>query len=208
MIIDEWVRQKYPIIIAVTIGVIISIGLVLRVTTGFSYNHDIEVWEQTGEIFAILLPVISVLPLFFMLWLRRKKESNSDARERTLALWLVSSLGGAVVIFLSSLGGLMTALYVIEDVVPFGSDYALDKFAGSLFVNQPFLYGFLLSGWRACIGFVMATLGFVLWLYSRNGFVVLIGPFCYMFVENIILSIFGVNYFRILISIDPSLGLN
>lgn len=73
-----------------------------------------------------------------------------------------------------------------------------------MFTEQPFLYGFLLSIWRGLLGSIMATMGFVLSLFSRNIFIILSGPFIYYVLENYVLSILQVPQFRLVTSFEPS----
>jgi hypothetical protein len=112
--------------------------------------------------------------------------------------------GGALITFFISFIGLMISLYLIPEVIPFGWDNAIENNAGNYFVNQPFLYGLVLSCWRAFIGFLIASFGFVLWIYLKNIFVMFTGPFSYMILENIILAYLDVPYFRLITSFDPS----
>lgn len=46
------------------------------------------------------------------------------------------------------------------------------------------VYGLLLSAWKALLGVLTMTFGFVLALFSKNIFVVLTAPFIYVILDN------------------------
>ncbi|KAB7672131.1 hypothetical protein [Bacillus sp. B1-b2] len=203
-------KLKYPYLIILFIALLFSGGIVISRQYGFSYNYNIEVWEQSGELFGLFFPFFAVVTACWLMFCDRKKGNNSSNNDREskekymLSKWLVSSISGAFITFFISFIGLIISLYFIPDVKPFGSDYAIGYFAGNYFVNHPFLYGLVLSCWRAFIGFVVASFGFVLWIYLKNIFVMFTGPFIYMILENIILAYLNVPYFRLITSFDPS----
>jgi hypothetical protein len=169
-----------------------------------------EVWDQSGRIFTVLFPFFAVIPVcLFMLYDKKHRDRSSQSptvlkKQDLITRWIVSSIGGAFIVFFVSFTGLIISLYFIPEVVPVGSDYAMGYYAGNYFINQPLLYGLVLSCWRAFIGFLIASFGFVLWLYLRNIFVVFTGPFSYLVLETFILSYLGVPYFRLVTSFNPS----
>ncbi|MFJ7826633.1 hypothetical protein [Psychrobacillus sp. NPDC096623] len=204
-------KLKYPHLITLLTALLFSGGIVIIRQYGYFYNYNIEVWEQSGELIALFFPFFAVVPACWLIFCDRKKGNGSSnnagesKRKYMIAKWLVSSISGAIITFVLSFIGLIIALYFIPDVIPHGSDYAIENYAGYYFVNHPFLYGLVLSCWRAFIGFVVATFGFVLWIYLKNIFVVFTGPFCYMMLENIILAYSDVPYFRLITSFVPSI---
>ena len=54
------------------------------------------------------------------------------------------------------------------------------------------------------LGVLVMTLGFVLAMYSQNIFVILTGPFIYTILENFILSILGMERYRLVVAFDPT----
>ncbi|MFC4388321.1 hypothetical protein ACFOZ1_10960 [Gracilibacillus marinus] len=203
-------KLKYPYLISIFIAAIYSVLVIISVLHGYSYTYNIEVWEESGELFRIIFPIFAVLPTTWLMFYERKNGFLSytitrvSKKKYIILKWLVSSIGGAFIVFIISFLGLIVCLYFIPDVVSQGTDSAIDKFAGDFFVNHPFIYGFLLSIWRLFIGFLIASLGFVISLYVNNIFIVLTGPFVYAILENFSLSILGAPYYRLVTSFDPN----
>lgn len=203
-------KLKYPYFITLIIALLYSSGLVISYQYGYIYHHNIEVWENSGTLITLFFPFFAVVPACWLMFCDRKKgyDSPNYAGESKIkyiiAKWFVSAISGTFITFFISFIGLIIALYFIPGVKPLGSGYAIKNYAGFYFVNHPFFYGLVLSCWRALIGFIIASFGFVLWLYFKNIFVVFTGPFSYLIVEDIILSNLGVPYFRLITSFDPS----
>lgn len=206
----EFQKLKYPYLISLMIAILYSGLIIIPFQSGYLYSYNIEVWEESGELFTMLFPLFAVVPTCWLMYYERKNGflnytvTRVSKKKYVMTKWLVSSLGGSLIVFIVSITGLILCLYVIPDVTPQGTDHALNKFAGDYFVHHPLLYGLILSLWRMVIAFFIATLGFVLSLYINNIFIVLTGPFVYSIVENFILAILGVPYFRLVTSFDPS----
>jgi hypothetical protein len=75
---------------------------------------------------------------------------------------------------------------------------------GEQFVEHPFMYGLGLSLWKGIIGGLVATLGFVFSLFSKNLFVILTGPLVYLLLENFCWSVFGLEKYRLVTAFEPS----
>lgn len=207
----EFQKLKYPYLVSLFIAFICSGLMIIPVLSGYSYNYNIEIWEQSGELFVFFFPLFAVIPTCWLMYYERKNGflactiTRVSKEKYILVKWLVSSFGGAFIVFLVSFVGLLICLYFIPKVEPWGTDYAIDKFAGYYFVNKPFLYGFFLICWRTILGFLVASLGFLISLYVKNIFIVLTGSFVYSILENFILAILGVPYYRLVTSFDPSI---
>lgn len=203
-------KLKIPYMISFGLAIIYGVAMIILSLSGYHYNYNIEVWDESGEIFSFFFPLFAVIPTCWLMYFERKNHFifYTIARVSTMKYlftkWLVSSAGGALVIFSVSFVSLIICLYFIPDIEPAQNDYAIRNFAGYYFVNHPFIYGLVLSVWKAVLGYLMASFGFVISLYYRNLFVVLTGPFVYYVLENFILSVLGVPYYRLVTSFDPS----
>jgi hypothetical protein len=203
-------KLKYPYLISMLIAILYGALMFIPVTSGYEYNYNIEVWEESGELFRMLFPLFAVVPTCWLMYYERKNGYLSytltrvSKRNYITIKWLVSSLGGAFIVFLVSFVGIIISLYFLPEIIPSTKNDAINKFAGEYFVNQPLMYGFLLSVWRSVIGFLVSSFGFVLSLYIKNIFIVLTGPFVYSILENFVLSVLGVPFFRLVTSFDPN----
>lgn len=124
-------------------------------------------------------------------------------------------MSGFLVVFGISIASVIVALYIVAPITPWlslvnpvtgelMSRFPNYRIFGEVFVNQPFLYGFVLSVWKGLIGAVTALFGFVVSLYSRNLFVILAGPFMYMILDNYIWGLIGPMKYNLVTAFEPS----
>lgn len=202
-------KLKYPYIISLIIGILYSIIVIFLFKSGYDYHYRIEVWEESGKLFNLLFPLFAVIPTCWLMYFERKNNylmytlNRVNKRKYIIAKWLTTSVGGAFIVFCISIVGLITSLYIIPDIEPFGTNNAHDHFVGYYFVNYPLVYGVTLSIWRMVIAFFISTLGYVISLYINNIFIILTLPFIYSLLENFILSNLNVPYFRLVTSFAP-----
>ncbi|MCM3732978.1 hypothetical protein M3196_15090 [Fictibacillus nanhaiensis] len=209
LISTEIKKLKYPYIISVIIAILYSCLMIIPVTSGYSYNYNVEIWEESVGLFVVIFPLFAVIPTIWLMYFERKNgfimytQTRVSQKKYILTKWLVSSIGGALIVFLVSFVGLVISLFFLPEVQKAGDDYAIKAFGGYYLVNHPFLYGLILSFWRMVLGFLVATFGFSLSLFVNNIFIVLTGPFVYSMLESFILAISGVPYYRLSTSFAP-----
>jgi hypothetical protein len=192
-------------------SLVLSAALVFHLQFGYRYYHNIDIWENTGDLLWFTFPILSVLPTCWLLYFERKDgflfytTTRISKKKYLLVKWLITSFGSGSIVFLGSFFALIISLYFLKTIVPPDTaNYALKKFAGYYYVCHPLLYGFVLSLWRGFLGFLAGTLGFVLSLYVNNAFIVLTGPFAYSMMENYILATLHMPEYRLAASFDPS----
>lgn len=211
----EWDKIKYSYLISLFVGILYSCIIILPFTSGYSYNHNIEIWQQSSQIFDLIFPLVAVLPTCWLMYYERKDNfliytlTRVSKKKYILSKWLMTSIGSAIIIFMISFVGLIFCLNFTKNVNLTGIqlqgyDKSLKEFYGYYLVNKPYLYGLVLSIWRAIIGFIVGSLGFVLSLFINNIFIILTGPFVYVFISHYIFAILGVPYYSIITSFDPS----
>lgn len=212
----EWHKIKYPYLFSLFIGILYSCIIILPFIYGYSYNHNIQIWQESNQVFDLIFPIIAVLPICWLMYYERKDNflaytlTRVSKKKYILSKWLMTSIGCATIIFVVSFAGLIFCLRFTRNIKFTGIelqgyDSSLKTFCGYYLVNKPYLYGLVLSIWRGIIGFLIGTLGFVLSLYINNIFIILTGPFVYTFLEHYILAILGVPYYSIVTSFDPSI---
>jgi len=212
----EWYKIKYPYLISLCISTLFSCILILPFISGYSYNHNIEIWQQSNQVFDLIFPLIAVLPSCWLMYYERKNNfmactlTRVSKKNYIISKWLMTSMGSAVIIFIFSFIGLIFCLVVTNNIELSGiklqgRDTSLEALYGYYLVNKPYLFGLCLSIWRAIIGFIIGTLGFTLSLYVNNIFIIMTGPFVYVFIQHYILAILGVPYYSIITSFDPSI---
>lgn len=216
----EWSKLKKPIIFTHIICLAFMTILTLTLYKNYGLEYDIEAWELPNEYFSFIFPLLVVFPTCWLFYYERKNQyimytlPRTSKRKYLFAKWLVIAGNGFVLMFTTMFVGVVVALYIkpdIESILTMVdpntneliSQVKLTHFMGEMFSEQPLLYGFLFSIWRGLLGIIMATMGFVLSLYSRNIFIILTGPFIYSILENYILSILQVPQFRLVTSFEP-----
>lgn len=211
----EWYKIKYPYIISLFISIIYSCLIILPYTSGYDYNHNIEIWQRANQITDLIFPLIVVLPTCWLMYYERKNNfliytiTRVSPKKYILYKLLMISLVSASIIFIVSFIGLIicsifTSHIELTGIELQGYDRSLNQFGGYYLANNPYLYGLILSLWRAFIGAAVGILCFVFSLYINNIFIVLTAPFVYVFISHYILSILGVPYYSLITSFDPS----
>ncbi|WP_018753614.1 hypothetical protein [Paenibacillus sanguinis] len=220
LLLLEWQKLRWPVM-----ATLIFLSLTVSVLTStlyksYSLEHDLEAWEIGINFIVLLFPLISVIPVCWLMYFERKDQFlmytvPRVSKSRYLASkWIVVVSSSFLIMFVSMAIGVITALYIKPDIIPVYSlvDNATGKtiprlelqhFMGSLFVHHPLVYGLLLSFWQGILAAIIATFGFILSLYINNIFVILTGPFIYAMLENFILSMLGFEGYRLYISFNP-----
>ncbi|ASA23971.1 ABC transporter permease [Paenibacillus donghaensis] len=221
LLLLEWNKLKRPVLatlVLLTLSVCIMTSTLYR---SYSLEADLESWEVGIAIIVFLFPLISVIPVCWLMYFERKDHFlmytlPRVSRKRYLtAKWIVVAGSSGLIMFVSMAAGVITALYIKPDIVPFyavvdpttgqgAPSLELHHFMGSLFVKHPLIYGLLLSLWQGVLSAVVATMGFVISLYITNIFIILTGPFLYIMLENFLLQLFPLRQYRIYLSFNPA----
>jgi len=221
LIMLEWRKLKTPILITIIAGTLLSIILCSTIYKSYALEHQLEVWEVGFEIINILFPLIAVLPTCWLMYFERKTGfikytlPRASKKQYLLSKWMVISSSAFITMFIMSFAGVVTALYMVQPIDVFYSWISPETgepapslihfhFAAELFLDSPLLYGFLLSVWKGVISVVLATMGYVFSLYSKNLFVILTGPFIYYFLETYILSKVKLDHLRLYVAFEPT----
>lgn len=217
----EWRKLRLPILLAMLFCFLLSIQLCSTIYKNYALEHQLQVWEVGLEIMGLIFPLIAVLPTCWLMYFERKNGflnytlTRTSKKQYLLSKWIVISTSAFFTMFFTSMLGVMTALYMVP---PIDITYSLVSpetgevmpsllryhFAGQLLTESPLLYGLLLSIGKGLISVIVATMGFVFSLYSKNIFVILTGPFVYTILENFILSILGLPQLRLVTAFDPT----
>lgn len=217
---NEWQKIKWPFLLLFLLSILaVSMMTFARYKT-FQIEQQLEVYEVGFEYFTLFYALVCVIPTAWLMYFERKtyfmKYTLPRVRQRTYILIkaFISMLVGFVMIFGISIISLIIALYLVPEVP--GEIYSFDlhtgdpisvseeRVLGNMFVEQPFLYGFVSSVWKGIIGSLIGLFGFVLSVFSRNLFVILTGPFLYTIIENYSLSVFNLSEYRLVTSFEPA----
>ena len=220
LLLLEWRKLRWPVLLTMT-GLSITVSILTgTLYKSYALEHDLEAWEVGIAIIAFLSPLISVLPVGWLMYFERKDQFLMYTLPRVkksrylLSKWIVVAGSSFLIMFVAMFIGVITALYIKPDIVPVYSLVNTDTgeviprlesqhFLGSLFVHQPLTYGLLLSLWQGLLSAIIATLSFILSLFISNIFVILTGPFIYVMMENFTLSIMHLEIYRIHVSFNP-----
>ena len=109
---------------------------------------------------------------------------RASKKSYLISKWTACALSAFFILFVPYVLSLLCALYVVEPQYLFPMPEKYSHFLLSLYAQHPLAYGLLLSVWKALLGVLTMTFGFVLALFSKNIFVVLTAPFIYVILDN------------------------
>jgi hypothetical protein len=217
----ECLKLRMSFLLTIIGGTLLSAILCCTIYKNYALEHQLEVWEVGFEIFNFIFPLIAVIPTCWLMYFERKNVflkytlPRASKKQYLLSKWFVISGSSFLTMFIMSFAGVVTALYVVKpiDVIytwisPETGEAAprllLTHFEGEIFTKRPLLYGFLLSVWKGLICVIVANMGYVFSLFSKNLFVILTGPFVYVILENFILSILHLERLRLATAFEPT----
>jgi len=211
---NEWKKLKSPVLGAIAILSLVACILSSTLYLDYSLYYDIEAWEIGTELIGFLFPLFVVIPICWNMYYERKNNfllytmPRVSKRKYLTAKWLTSAISSFFILFIPYFLSAIFALYVKSPIDPYATaDVSVTPFRHiflELFTQTPLLYAFLLSCWKSLIGIFVMSLGFVLSLYVDNIFVILTGPFIYEILENFILSILGLEKYRLVTAFEPT----
>ncbi|WP_106769180.1 hypothetical protein [Paenibacillus faecalis] len=220
LLLLEWRKLRWSVLITLillTVTVSILTGTIYK---SYALEHDLEAWEVAIPFIVFLFPLISVLPVCWLMYFERKDHFLMYTLPRVnksrylWSKWIVVAGSSFFIMFIAMFMGVITALYIKPDITPSYSlmdpvtgevmpRLELQHFLGSLFVHHPLAYGLLISIWQGILSAIMATFGFVLSLFVSNIFVILTGPFIYYMLETFILANLKLEIYRLSVSFAP-----
>lgn len=204
-------RLSTPFLFACLIGLIYNIIMIVITSYNSAVSYPIELWLYSGDLFVFTYPIFCSVPFCWLLYYERKNgylnfvHSRISLKKYLSRHYLCGEFLTFVCIFFISFSGLIIALYFVEPqiVMPDNYENVLGNLFGTVQINQPLLYGFLLSIWRGFIGSLMYTFSFLLSLISNHLFVILTGSFIYSILENFLTGIIQYSIFSICTSFYP-----
>lgn len=214
LIKNEFVKLRGPVILTIVILSLVAIVLSSTMYQNYMIDYGLEAWEIGVEILNFLFPLFVVVPICWLMYYERKDKfllytlPRVSKRKYLSAKWIVAAISAFAIIFVPYFLSAVFILYIKQPVIPeLVRSPEVSPFAHvylDMFVNKPLLYAFLLSLWKGIIGVLVMNLGFVLSLYVKNIFIVLTGPFIYVILENFVLSILGLEKYRLVTSFEPT----
>ncbi|MBY0220840.1 MULTISPECIES: ABC transporter permease [Sporosarcina] len=222
LIRNEWRKVRVAVGFTAVLAMLAAIICTLIIYKNYALEAQLEVYEVGFEIFNLIFPLLAVIPTGWLMYFERKNGfinytlPRVNKKNYVFSKWIVSAGSGYLVVFCVSMISVLVALYVVPPItvqlslVNPETGELMGKIVqthiyGEQFLEQPFLYGLVLSLWKGIIGALVATLGFVFSLYSQNLFVILTGPFVYVLLENFCWSVFGLEKYRLVTAFEPSL---
>lgn len=204
------VIAKYvkPFIISTCVGIIMSVICVLTVWSNSAVSFPIMTWVYSLDVFAFFYPVFCSVPYCWLMYLERRNNFHFFVGTRIklnkylLFHWYSGGLFAFFSLFIISFSGALLSL-CITPIYQSNRNVVAEYLFGSLLIECPLLYAFLVSAWRGIIGLIMFSFGYILSLYSKHLFVVLTGPLVYSIVENFSVTVLGVSNISLVSSFFP-----
>lgn len=179
-----------PVITTTAILSVLACILTCVLQKDYTVYFRIDTWEIGTEYFGLLFPLFVTIPICWQLYYERRNRflvytlPRVSKRTYLTSKWIACALSAFCILLVPYVLSLLCALYVLEPQNLFPPYEGYDHFMRTLYVSFPLAYGLLLSAWKALLGVLTMTFGFVLALFSKNIFVVLTAPFIYVILDN------------------------
>ncbi|MEG1292462.1 MAG: hypothetical protein RSD28_09220 [Lachnospiraceae bacterium] len=209
----ECSRRKIQVLLLTLLAVLTVLVLAYLNLYTYVYKYQIDVWEQAGQIFSLLFPLLCMLCAgsmiyedkrnSFLLYIQVRMPMKEYLASKKAAcitvtflfLFLASFLSAAIIYFLfPKVGG----LYQVYQSGNFS------HIMGNWYTEHALGYAFILSIWRGMLGGVIVNFGFHLSKYVTNKVVIYVGPFVLVMLLHFVLAIAGIPQYSIIYSFEPS----
>lgn len=209
----EWKKVRLPVLAVTLLLTVTACILTCTLYKDYILEYNLDAWEIGTELISFLFPLFVVLPLCWNLYYERKDRfllyvlPRVPQRKYLTAKWLVHALCSFFILFIPYLLSALCALYVNAPVVPYKADVYVTPFDHvflETYTKLPLVYALCLSCWRGLLGILVMTFGYLLSMYVKNIFVILTGPFIYVFLESFILAILGLFGYSLVVAFDPT----
>ena len=179
------------------------------------FYYNIEIWQESSQISAILLPLIVVLPTCETLYSERTQnyifytKMRISTKKYYLNKLISITSTGFFIVFFNSMLLLVFTLYILKaanitDPQLMSENHVSGQFSGYYVINVPFFYGLLLSIWRGILGAIISSLGYVFSRFLHNKFSALLLPFAIVTFFEFSVAIIGIPEYGIYASYLPS----
>lgn len=179
-----------PVITTIAILSVLACILTCVLQKDYTIYFHIDAWEIGTEYFGLLFPLFVTIPICWKLYYERRNRflvytlPRIPKKSYLVIKWTACALSAFFILLVPYVLSLLCALYVVEPQYLFPAPEKYNHFLLPLYAQYPMVYGLLLSAWKALLGVLTMTFGFVLALFSKNIFVVLTAPFIYVILDN------------------------
>lgn len=206
----EFIKLRKTLFLSSILFFILGACLTLVFTHGYSYQYNIEIWCEAYTPILFFFPIFCTVPVTWLLYYERKNNFvtysivRSSSKKYLLSKLFAHCIYGAIITFALSMEILVIALYLVGPVHVLVNP--LNVFQMDAFINHPFLYGLILSLWRSALSILFVILSFISSLLFNNLFIIMVFPFAYYLLENVVLSVLGLPFFRMVTSLGVVSG--
>ena len=167
------------------------------VYTNTSIYYPIEIWIEGCGWMDFFLPLITVAPFSYTLYMKRKDNYlmyvsvRMDTKKYIHATILAGMLTVGLSVFFIYFLSLIISIKCIYHGADFENKYILNYIFGFMQAEHPIAFGFIWCLWKGYVASLFTWFGYRLSLYISNVFLVSILPFLYCMAENMCLSLLG-----------------
>lgn len=208
-------RLSMPFGLACIIGIIMEVALIIYTVFDHVLELPIMAWVYSSDFFALVYPIFCSVPFCWIIYYEKKDgyfnyvHTRIEIEKYLQTHYLCGSLMAFICVFVISFLGALISTCFVKPIYP-SLDWENDineilrSFMGKMIINQPLLYGLLLSLWRGFIGMLIYTFSFLISLISRHLLVILTGGFIYAILENFVTAMMGCSNISLCYAFDPS----
>lgn len=192
--------------------VVLGVGTAALCISCYVYSQNtaicypIEIWSAACDNIDFFLPLIAVLPFTFSLYEKRKKKfldyvAVRMEKKKYISLEILSGeLMTILMVFLMYYISLIFTITFLPIQEYIDRPYLIDYLFGFYQVNYPYLFGFFWCLWKGVVASLFTGFGYGLSLCVDNLFIVIVTPFIYCVIENLVTGILGIPQFSIITS--------
>lgn len=189
----ELKKLAKPVLAAVLILSAAACILCRTLYLEYTLYFILDPWEIGMEYYGLLFPLLVTVPVCWQLYYERRDRflvytlPRVSKRQYLLAKWSACALSAFAILFIPYF---LSALCVLIPGVD--KEHFLPPYDGyfhvlrRLYTQIPLAYALFMSLWKAFLGVLMMSFGFVLAMYCKNLFVILTAPFIYYILDNVL----------------------
>lgn len=205
----ELKKIRKPVLAAMLGTTVLTCILTCTLYRNYRISFRLAPWEIGTEYLGLLFPLLVTAPVCWQLYYERRDRFIVYTLPRVSKLgylavkWFACALSAFLILFIPYFLSALCALYTADPVLKPPYENYVHVFH-SLYAQAPLIYALLLSLWKALLGVLVMTFGFVLALYGKNIFVILTAPFIYSVLENFGWAILGMPTYRLVTAFEPT----
>lgn len=187
----ELKKLAKPVLATVLIFSVLGCILCRTLYLEYTLYFILDAWEIGYEYYGLLFPLLVTVPVCWQMYYERRDRflvytlPRVPKKQYLTAKWIACALSAFAILFIPYFLSALCVLIPGVDMEFFPPYESYRHVLHHLYTQVPLAYALVMSIWKAFLGVLMMSLGFVLALYCKNLFVILTAPFIYYILDNV-----------------------